>query len=198
MPASGSTGRVKGAAIREFLGWYVRTHGPASIERVILTLPPDQQALFDLGRARLGVLASDWFSADVVHAILDGLTRGLDPRAYDELAQAAADATLKGLMTGVQRVIFSKLMTLTVYSRIANLAFRMNYDSGTVLNEVVGPKRHRGHVEGWAAHHPFLCRMNVGMKAGIYTVMGCEGVRIEERYCRSEGQAGCGSLIAWG
>jgi hypothetical protein len=138
-----------------------------------------------------------WFPAEVVHAVLDGLTVGLEVKARDALAEAAAQATLKGLMTGVQRVVFSKLMTPSMYARVANLAFRLNYDSGTILNEEIAPRRHRGRVEGWAAHHPFLCRMNVAIKAGLYGVMGCPGVRIEERYCRSLGGAACGSVIAW-
>ena len=90
------------------------------------------------------------------------------------------------------------LATLSLgYTRIANLAFRLNYEDGRVLNEVVGPTRHRGHVEDWASHHPFLCRMNVTIKACLYRAMGCKGVRIEERYCRSDGQPRCGSVIAW-
>jgi len=191
------TGRVKGAAIRDFIGWYARTHGQDRLDRAVWSLPREQQEEFDLERARLGVLSSVWFPAEVVHGVLDDLTKGLDAAAYEELVESAAEATVKGLMTGAQRIIFSKLMTPSVYSRIANMAFRLNYSPGEVISEVLGPKRHRGHVEGWSGHHPFLCRMNVAIKARLYTVMGCQGVRIEERFCRLEGQDACGSVLTW-
>jgi len=35
------------------------------------------------------------------------------------------------------------------------------------------------------------------MKAGIYRTMSCSNVRIEQRYCRSDGDSDCGSIIAW-
>jgi hypothetical protein len=190
-------GRIKGATIREFIAWHLGTHGHGPLERAIRLLAPDEQARFDVEAACLGVLPSDWFPAEIVHAVLDHLTQDLDEAAYEALVQGAAEATVKGLMTGVQRVVFSTLLTPGVYVKVANLAFRLNYDEGRVLNEELGPKRHKGTVEGWTSHHPFLCRMNVSMKAGIYRTMSCSNVRIEQRYCRSDGDSDCGSIIAW-
>jgi hypothetical protein len=190
-------GRIKGATIREFIAWHIRTHGHGPLERAIRRLAPEDQERFDIDAACLGVLPSDWFPAEIVHSVLDDLTQDIGEQGYDALVQGAAEATVKGLMTGVQRVVFSTLLTPGVYVKVANLAFRLNYDEGRVSNEELGPKRHKGTVDGWTSHHRFLCRMNVRVKAGIYRAMSCSNVRIEERYCRSDGDAECGSTIAW-
>jgi hypothetical protein len=73
----------------------------------------------------------------------------------------------------------------------------LNYDAGRVENEVLGPRRHRGSVHEWNSHHPLLCRMHCAIKAEIYTAMGCKHAQIERRFCRSDGDPGCGSIIVW-
>jgi hypothetical protein len=143
------------------------------------------------------VLSSVWFDARDVHAVLDELTRGMTSAAYDALARDAGRATVQALMTGVQKIVFTNFMTPAAYSKLANLAFRLNYDAGQVFNEELAPHRHRGTVRDWVSHHPFLCRMNVAIKAEIYSTMGCENARIEQRFCRSDGDAECGSIIIW-
>ena len=190
-------GRVKGAAIREFVAWHVSVQGTGPLERAIRALRPEQQDEFALDRDCLGVLPSVWFPGEVVHGVLDRLTDGLDARAYDALVQGGAEATVKGLMTGAQRIVFSTLLSPRTYTKVASLTFTRSSETAGIENEELGPKRHRGTVEDWASHHPFLCRMNVAIKGGIYRAIGCKSVRIEERFCRSDGQPQCGSVIAW-
>ncbi len=190
-------GRIKGAAIRDFVAWYERTYGTTRLIAAVSSLPGPGQAEFDTERECLGVLASTWFPAAVVHGVLDHLTSHLTEAEEDDLAARAGEAVVKAMMTGVQRVVFSTLMTPRTYLKIANLAFHANFDTGRVLNEEAGPKRHRGHVEGWTSHHPFLCKMNVEIKKGIYGAMGCKRVKIDERYCRDRGGSQCGSVISW-
>lgn len=88
-------------------------------------------------------------------------------------------------------------MTPGRYAKIVSRIWRLNYDTGYVETEVMGPTRHRGVVHDWAGHHPFLCRVNVAIKASIYRAMGCRGVRIESRSCINDGDASCGSIISW-
>lgn len=191
-------GRIKGAAIRDFVAWYERTYGTARLVEAVQQLPTSGQAEFDTERECLGVLASTWFPATVVHGVLDHLTEHLTEEAHDEMAAQAGEAVVKAMMTGVQRVVFSTLMTPRTYLKVANLAFHLNFDEGRVLNQELGPRRHRGSVEGWSSHHPFLCKMNVEIKRGLYSAMGCKYVVIEERFCKSRGATECGSVISWG
>lgn len=117
--------------------------------------------------------------------------------AYDALAREAAHATVLALMCGVQKIIFTKFMTPSAYAKLANVAFHLNYDSGSVRNEELDPRPHLGTVHGWAAHHPFLCRMHVAIKVELYAAMGCMGARTEKRLCRSDGDPDCGSILVW-
>ncbi|HVU01042.1 MAG TPA: hypothetical protein VHE30_04790 [Polyangiaceae bacterium] len=195
-PAS-RAGRVKGGAIREFFTWYLGVHGRARVDELLSVLSEEDRELFDPDRAGLGILQSDWLPMRTVHQLLDEATRNLDADAYERLVVSGAHATVKALMTGAQKVVFTTLLSPRSYQKVGGLAFRLNYETGNVMNEELGPKRHRGHVEGWLSHHPFLCRMNVRIKAELYQAMGCKNVRIEERFCVSDGDAQCGSVIAW-
>ena len=194
--AKAALGRIKGAAIRDFIGWHIATFGAEPLQRAIRTLPESEQAEFDFSLPCMGVLASTWMPASTAHHVLDKLLAGTTRKQRDELALAGAEATLQGVMSGAQRIVFA-VMTPSLYVKVANVAFRLNYDSGKVCNEILGPKRHRGWLESWKSHHPFLCRMNTNMKAGVYRAMGCEGVVIEERFCKSDGGSACGSIIRW-
>jgi hypothetical protein len=194
--ASADHGRIKGAAIRSFVEWYASTRGTRLVE-IARELPPELRSCFDLEHPSLGILASEWFPATTIHRVLDGLTEGLSKQEREELAQSGAEATIAAMMTGVQRVIFTKLMTPSTFVTVANLAFHANYDAGRVLNKALGPKRHFGTVEGWTAHHPFLCRLNVGAKLCIYRHMRCRNVAIERCFCVTNGDDVCGSILTW-
>jgi hypothetical protein len=190
-------GQIKGAAIRDFIAWYAREHDVERLKTAVRLLPEKAQAAFDISHGTFGVLPSTWFDARDLHRILDVLTAGLSPAEYDALAHAAGHATVQALMTGVQKIIFTKFMTPGAYAKLANIAFHLNYDAGEVTNDELGPRRHEGNVRGWTAHHRFLCRMHVAIKFELYVAMGCEGAQIEERFCRSDGDTRCGSIIAW-
>lgn len=190
-------GRIKGAAIRDFIAWYEHTHGATRLVAAVRALPPESQLAFDLERECMGVLQSAWFSGDVIHGILDHLTSGMTIQMHDALAADAGEAVVKAMMHGVQRVVFATLLTPRTFAKVANIAFRANYDEGRVVNEEIGHNRQRGYTEGWTAHHPFLCKMNIAIKAGIYVAMKCQHVRVEERFCRSRGDQLCGSVIRW-
>ena len=190
-------GRIKGAAIRDFIAWYAEQHDAQRLKSAILQLPEAAQAAFDFSHGTLGVLPSTWFDGRDVHRILDVLTAGLPLPEYDALAHEAGHATVQALMTGAQKIVFTKFMTPGTYAKLANVAFHLNYDAGEVINEELGPRRHAGTVRGWKAHHPFLCRMHVAIKVEIYAAMGCEQAQTERRYCESDGDDRCGSIIVW-
>jgi hypothetical protein len=190
-------GRIKGAAIRGFVEWYAERHDRQRLYDIARALPEEEREAFDFDHPSLGVLPSVWFPATAIHRVIDELTKGLSPKEWDGLAQGAADATVAAMMKGVQRVLFSRLLTPGAYGTFANLAFKANYDEGHVVNEILGPKRHLGTVHDWSAHHPFLCRMNVAVKVAVYGQMRCKNARLERRYCKSSGDDVCGSIIVW-
>ena len=193
---SRNKGRIKGAAIRDFVAWHIETFGPAPLERAIRNLPVQAQEEFDLSAPCFGVLPSVWLPGNIAHHVLDELLDGLTVSQVDELALGGAEATVRGMLSGAQRIVFS-VMTPKLYAKVANMAFRLNYDEGRVVNEELDRRRHRGSVEDWTSHHAFLCQMNVHIKAAVYRAMGCQQVEIEERFCKSKGDGACGSIIRW-
>lgn len=197
MESVDSVGKIKGAAIRDFIRWYAREHDAAGLHRAAAALPEAERSRFDLEHPDLGVLPSVWYPAAAVHKVLDSITSDLSEAEIGRLAGGAGEATVRGMMTGVQRVIFSRVLTPGAYSKLANLAFKLNYGEGHVENTVLGETCHRGIVTGWRSHHPFLCRMNVAVKRAVYEAMGCRNVRITEERCCDRGDSECGSTIEW-
>lgn len=192
-----SRGRIKGSAVGEFAAWYLREVDPDRMRRAAASLAPELRALIDVDHERLGLLPSRWYPAEVVHGVLDGVVDGLSRPQTEELVLRAATATVDGLRRGVYRILFSWFLTPERYGRLVQTAWERNYDTGFVEATVVGERRHRGLVQQWASHHPFLCKLNVAVKAEIYRAMGCKDVRIAERYCVSEGDPACGSILEW-
>jgi hypothetical protein len=197
LPERALQGKVKGAAVRSFIQWYVREVDPERLRAIVLTLPEAEREEFDVEHITLGVLPSNWYSAKAIHGILDRLTAGLEREQLDDLGARAGKATAAAILTGVHRVLFERLLNPAAYCKLAERAFRLNYESGHLENIAHGPRRHEGIVSGWKSHHPFLCRMNVAIKAELYRAMRCKGVRVERRFCRDDGDDRCGSIIVW-
>ena len=114
-----------------------------------------------------------------------------------DLAFKAGEGSTDVLRNGVYKVLFGWFLTPGRFARLVKMMWKLNYDSGWVENVELGPKGHKGIVHQWASHHPFLCKLNVAVKVAIYRSMGCENVQIEERYCVSDGDDACGSIIVW-
>ena len=189
--------RMKGAAMRSFVAWFEREVEPGVLKRVIDDLPPPHGSVFDSSREDFGMLPSRWYRADTIHAVLEGLLRG---RSRDEqlaLAQRGGDIVVEDMQRGVYKVLFDWFLTPGRYAKIVDRAWKLNYDNGHVVTTVLAPHRHKGVVQQWDGHHPFLCMFNVAIKRAIYQAMGCRGAAIESSYCIDAGQSECGSIITW-
>lgn len=191
-------GNIKGSGIGEFAAWYLREVDADRMRAAVRRLPRELGSLLDADHDRLGLLASRWYPAEVVHGILDGMLEGMTPTQIEDLVLRAGAATVAGFRRGVYKILFSWLMTPERYGRLVQAAWQRNYDTGHVESTILGPRRHRGLVHGWASHHRFLCKHNVAVKAEIYRAMGCDNVRIEHRYCVEDGDDACGSILVWG
>ncbi|MBC8072605.1 MAG: hypothetical protein IAG13_30060 [Deltaproteobacteria bacterium] len=197
MTVSPARGRIKGAAIGEFVAWYLREEDAPRMRTAALALPPEHRTLLVIDHERLGLLASRWYPAELIHAVLDGMLAGIDRAQVEPLIERAAVATVAGMRRGVYKLLFSWFLTPERYGKLVQAAWERNYDNGSVESTILDARRHRGVVHGWTAHHWFSCRLNVAVKAEIYRAMGCRGVRIEERFCVHDGDPSCGSVIAW-
>jgi hypothetical protein len=190
-------GRIKGVAFGEFLGWYAKRYGRPAVEGAIYRAAArDADGLVPSG-ANFGVLASRWYPAELVHELLDRLTRGWPDDELDDIARDAAVHIMGRTLRGVYRTMFSLLATPERYVRYSDKLWGTHYDTGTLVFRVLGPGTHQVTYSNWTSHHPFICRMNMASSLPIFEAMGCKNVRYERQACVSEGAPDCRNLVQW-
>jgi len=138
-----------------------------------------------------------WYRAELIHRALDEVRRGLTLDQVEHLARRAGRAMAEAKLSGLQRVLFSLIVTPEKYCKFVQRAWDLNYDNGTVEQRVLSPTCHEGLVSGWRSHHTLLCDLNGELKMELYRRMGCKDVREGHRRCISRGDSVCGSTITW-
>ncbi|MBI3205727.1 MAG: hypothetical protein HYZ29_29590 [Myxococcales bacterium] len=190
-------GKIKGNAFREFLVWFEARSGQPALTRAFGHLPAELSDELDPSRPALGVLASNWYSIEIVHSLLDTLTADLSPTDLERFTHEAAEATIARMMRGVQKAAFSLLISPRRYPKVINLLWGMNYDSGRVQVVEQTPTCHEGIVSDWRGHHPLICQINHLAKVHMYEAMGCLDVTVHLTRCVSKGDGDCRSLVRW-
>lgn len=192
-----SLGHIKGTAALEFLVWYREEYGRDRMAAVLDRLKPADRSTFDLQRDTLGLVPSMWYPAALVHRALDEVVRGLSLDQAEHLARRAGKAMADAKLRGLQRVLFSLIVTPEKYCKFVQRAWDLNYDNGTVEQRILSPTCHEGLVSGWRSHHPVLCDLHGELKVELYRRMGCKDIREGHRRCISRGDTVCGSTITW-
>lgn len=190
-------GKIKGAAFREFLLWHAARNTEAVLVDATERVPAELRSELDVARPGLGVLASRWYPAELVHALLDALVAGRTASELDALALDAAEVIMGRTLRGVYRTLFSMLATPDRYQQYGGKLWGQHYDSGRLVFTSSEPGRHRIEYVGWRGHHPFICRLNCAASVPIYSAMGCEQVAISERQCVADGSVTCGVAVRW-
>jgi hypothetical protein len=190
-------GKMKGAAFREFVAWVEQDRGPDALAAMVAELPPEVQRHFLVGRPALGLLAGTWYPAELVHAFLDRLTRGVPEPELQRMARQGAEFTMERNLRGVYRSLFSLFVSPRIYVLGMQQLWNLHYDSGRVRNSELGPTTHQAIVEGWRAHHPFACRLNTAAVFPIYGAMNCQDIEVNRSACVSHGDASCSWIINW-
>jgi hypothetical protein len=159
-------------------------------------MPEQQRVHFDLADPALGVLASSWYPAPAIHALLDGF---LADHASDRqaLAREGARATIDATLTGVYRWLFETMMTPDRYGRNAQKLFSRYYEPGTMTKAPLGERGHLSIVRDWPGHHRLLCDMLVHTAEYVYAALGCRDVRSPRTACVSDGAPECRFEITW-
>jgi hypothetical protein len=192
-----SIGRIKGAAFREFVGFCEQRLGRDSVQRAVDRLDPSVRAPFDREREAFGIVASTWYPAEVVHALLDELIRGRSAEERAALARDGSRQTLEATLRGIYRTLFAVLATPERYARHAGKLWSAYYESGAL--EVTATTAHgaSSRIVGWRAHHPFLCELNAASPAIIYEAMGCAGAQSSRVACVDHGDPCCAFETTW-
>lgn len=189
--------RIKGAGIRPFLVWYASRHGAARLLAAASAIPSEHRAGLDLEDPCLGVLASSWYPASSIHALLDNLVAGMPADQHQELAREGARAIIDSTLKGVYRLLFQTMMTPERYARNAQALFARFYDTGTMVKTPLAPVGHLSRVRDWSSHHPMLCQFIGHTAEYVYAALGCRDVRVRRTACVGLGDEECRFEITW-
>ena len=192
-------GRIKGAAFREFVGWYEQELGRERLLALSREIPGEMRRALDLDPAResLGILSSRWYAADAIHALLDAILAGIDADDRRDSIGRAADAVMRATLRGVYRILFEWLATPDRYARFADRLWRSYYDCGEMHVVQETPERAVCTIRDWHSHSPQLCDMNAAAAASIYRAMSCTGVTTQRTACVAQGASECRFVTTW-
>lgn len=197
MADDGARGRIKGAAFREFACWYAERLGQERIEDALRSLRHPQQDRLDPADESLGILASVWYPAELVHELLEALIRDVPRSERSALAQEAADIVMSRTLRGLYRVLFQWMATPERYARYCGRLWASYYDSGDFRVQMPDPCTAICTITDWQAHHPFICDLNHGAAGAIYRHMGCEDVNVDRVACVAQGAPHCCFATTW-
>lgn len=190
-------GRIKGFAFAEFMTWYADRHDRPTILESLGAAGEWRKVSFSFDRPGFGILASEWYEAEIVHAVLDAVGRRHTPLELDVLAREAADEIMGKMLRGIYRTAFSICVTPERYLRHVDKVWRLQYDNGTPV--IIAPRstEHAITFRDWRSHHPIICRLNMASAGPIYGAMGCKSTKYTRLGCISEGAQRCQSVVVW-
>lgn len=198
MAGVASSGRIKGAAFKEFLLWYGRTEGQARLDAHLAACPAALREQLTAGKPDLDVLASRWYEATLIHTLLDEIARGRSRLELRQLATEGSQAVMDATLRGLYRVLFQWMATPERYARYASKLWAAYYDSGELsLQPEASGLGATSVVRHWQSHHPLICELNRGASVAIYTAMGLSDVSCDRVACVSEGASECRFVTRW-
>lgn len=192
--ATADPGEIRGFICRCFAEWMEERYGVDEVSRRLAKADPADLAGIDPGRPGAGVIVSHWYPSDQIWRLLDHLTAGFSPEEIDEIAKQAGLTVFDRQIKGLQRALFSVMMSPSRYVRHAPKAWGHNFSNGELEFEV-GPHEHKCTYRHWGGHHPLMCRMLMHGKITAYRTMGCRKAELVEMRCL--GGDGCMSHVRW-
>lgn len=183
--------------IREFALWHEERFGRERLSAAVHALAPLYPEALDAKREAYGLLASVWYPAPLVHALLDRLTEGVTDAELTRLAEDAANVIMGRTLRGVYRTMFRMFASPDRFLRFGHTLWGQHYDTGRNEIERCGASTHRVRYVDWRSHHHFICRMNMASSRPIYEAMGCRDVTYTPQGCVSGGAALCENVVSW-
>lgn len=190
-------GQIKGAALREFLAWYVHRNSHALLAEKIDKLAPEIMHHLDFRQDNLGVLSSQWYPARVIHALLDSIFAGVPPNEREDIIREGARAVMQATLQGIYKLLFKTMMSPDRYAKYSQKLWDRYYDCGIMKKESPKPFMQTTTISDWASHHPVICDLNYEGSRYIFEAMGCKDVTVRRLGCVSTGQAECSFIITW-
>jgi len=198
MPTNTPSGRIKGAALRQFLIWHREQLGENAFRDRFATLAPDLAKELTPGVEALGILASHWYECRLIHGILEALTRGMSEEETLALTTEGSQAVMNHTLRGVYRSLFEWMANPKRYARHGGKIWSTYYDSGD-FEVQSSDEEHSATctIRNWSSHHPILCDMNRGASTAIYRAMGLPTANCLREACVTRGADECRFVTTW-
>jgi hypothetical protein len=189
--------KIKGAAIREVVRWYARTKGRDELGRAVATMPPQFAAQLDPSDDALGLIASNWYDATLVHAMLDAIVGPYPAGDRSALIRSAAREAVKTSMNGVYKFVIAQIVTPSFYARNIQRLWAMLHDGGCREIRIVREGLAISRTWDWPGHHPLLCEVTVETMCAIFELTGRTDVVARRTQCVSHGAHECVAEVRW-
>jgi len=191
------TPQIKGAAFREFVLWYERTHDPERLQRAIERVPEERRAGLRADRPGLGILASSWYPAELAHVLLDALMEGRTEEECREIAREGTRAVVDSMLWGVYRFLFERVSTPERYARHIHRLWHQLHSTGERRIDMRSATEADSIIENWPGHHPLLCEITMYTMAQVFEAMRCRNVQVVRTACVSQGDPLCRARLTW-
>jgi hypothetical protein len=189
-------GHIKGARVRALLLWYEKRKGPGSLTKLFASLPVHARSFLAPEREALGVLPSNWLPESAYHAILDAMLWAPACERQRMVVEGAA-AIMSSTLRGVHRALFEKLGSPAMYSRYAQMTWRLYHDDGEFRVQLVSDHAAFVTLRAWPGHHPLSCDLTMEAGRAIFGAMRFRNVVATRRTCVSVGGRQCASTYEW-
>lgn len=190
-------GRIKGSAIRELVVWYERTHDATLLRAIVRAMPPELDADLDADKPGLGILASRWYDARVVHLLLDATVAKHPPDQRDALLREGLREVVRNAARGMYAFVIEQIASPQLYARNIQRFWRLLQDTGERRIDLVGEHEAISITQRWRGHHPLACRVNQHTMATLLEIMGKREVAFTKERCVSDGAADCRYRFTW-
>ncbi len=192
------SGRIKGAALRQFLLWCREKLGEPAFGNCFADLPPDLARQLSIGADALGIIGSRWYDCSLIHGILDALTAGMSDEEKLALTVEGSQSVMDYTLRGIYRTLFQWMADPTRYARHGDKIWSNYYDSGDfAIQSSTEDRRAVCTIRNWSSHHPILCDMNRGASTAIYRAMGLPHANCVREACVAQGANECRFVTTW-
>jgi hypothetical protein len=169
---------MKGGAIREFFAWYQEKFGIENVREMARRVEPAElRALLDPDDPIVNFLASSWYPARLVHAMLEIGMEGRTELEVERLSREAARYVVANGMGSAYRAILRRLGSPQIYARMIPRLWRQLHDSGDRSLVISEDGHATSKIANWAGHHPLVCMLSTALMCAIFEQMGRKNVK---------------------
>ena len=191
-------GHTKGVVIRELLLWWQRNRDHLAVMRIAEHGSGSHlRRHIDVTREGAGILPSAWYPCELLHEIIDFLTRELPPRERQALARRVGAEGMAESLRTIYRPITGMMQSPEQYARHVQRFWNQRFDTGTVESTSSRPGEHTIEVRGWTSHHPFSCLAHAAAQEAVYEFMACRDIRASVETCVTAGAEACRVHVHW-